>query len=148
MKPKTEINQDDILKKLNGRTLMIYFVFLNKTSIGVRELQRQLGLSSPSVAKYHIDKLVDLNLVENRNGTYFLVKKANIPALTSWILLGRHLVPRMLFIAIFFTTLFVGYLIFFYTYWNKDSLFVILFGITSVLLTWMEVILQLKNKPI
>ncbi|GAH14244.1 unnamed protein product, partial [marine sediment metagenome] len=63
-----ELNRDEIVKNLNGRTLMVYFVILNKKSIGVRELQRQLELSSPSVAKYHLEKLVNMNLVENRNG--------------------------------------------------------------------------------
>ena len=58
-----ELNRDEIVKNLNGRTLMVYFVILNKKSIGVRELQRQLELSSPSVAKYHLEKLVNMNLV-------------------------------------------------------------------------------------
>ncbi len=51
-----DLDRDEIVKNLNGRTLMVYFVLLNKKSIGVRELQRHLELSSPSVAKYHLDK--------------------------------------------------------------------------------------------
>ncbi len=143
-----KLNQDDIVKNLNGRTLMVYFVILNKKLIGVRELQRHLELSSPSVAKYHLEKLVNLHLVSNRNGIYHLERKADLPMLTSWLLIGKRLIPRVIFVAIFFTFLFLGYLFFVYTYWNKDSLFVILFGIIIIIYAWFDVILQFKRKPI
>jgi len=143
-----DINREEIVKHLHGRTLMIYFVVLNKKSVGVRELQRQLDLSSPSVAKYHLEKLVNLNLVDNRNGIYHLNKKADLPALTSWVLIGKFLLPRVIFAAIFFTFLFIGYLLFIYSFWNKDSLFVILFGIVVLLYVWLEVYIHFKNKPI
>ena len=42
---KVEQNKDEIQSKLTGRTLMVYFVLLNKGSVGVRELQRMLDLS-------------------------------------------------------------------------------------------------------
>jgi hypothetical protein len=143
-----ELNRDAIVKDLNGRTLMVYFVLLNKKSIGVRDLQRHLELSSPSVAKYHLEKLVNLKLVENRNGIYHLEKKADLPLLTSWVLIGRHLLPKVIFAALFFTILFFGYLIFIYSYWNKDSLFVILLGVGIMIYVWLDVIIQFKNKPI
>lgn len=143
-----DLNRDEIVKNLNGRTLMVYFVLLNKKFIGVRELQRHLELSSPSVAKYHLEKLVNLHLVENRNGIYHLERKADLPILTSWVLVGKQLIPRAIFAAIFFTFLFIGYLFFVYTYWNKDSLFVILFGIAIMVYVWLDVILQFKHKPI
>ncbi len=144
---KADLKREDIQKRLNGRTLMIYFVLLNKGSTGVRELQRNLSLSSPSVARYHLDKLVELNLVENRKGVYHLIRKADIPVLTSWILMGRFLLPRVLFIAVFFSILFVFYIAFFYYSWTRDSFFVVLFGALIIVYTWIEVILQLKNKP-
>ena len=147
IKPK-KLSHDEIVKKLNGRTLMIYFVLLNKGSFGVRNLQRHLELSSPSVARYHLDKLVELDLVENRNGIYHLIRKADLPVLTSWILIGRKLLPRVLFIAIFFSVFFLGYLIFVFRFWNRDSSFVILFGVFIISYLWLEVIMQLKNKPI
>lgn len=143
-----KLNRDEIVNNLTGRTLMIYFVLLNKKSIGVRELQRHLDLSSPSVAKYHLEKLVNLNLVENRNGIYYLDRKADLPLLTSWVLIGRRLIPKVIFAAIFFTFLFIGYLIFIYSNWNKDSLFVILFGVIIMVYIWLDVILQFKHKPI
>ena len=140
--------REEVVRRLNGRTLMIYFVLLNKGQIGVRELQRHLNLSSPSVARYHLEKLTELFLVENRNGTYFLVRKADLPVLTSWILIGARLLPKVLFAAVFFTILFLGYMLFAFSFWNKDSAFVILFGCLILAYTWADVVIQLKNKPI
>ncbi|MHA1745428.1 MAG: hypothetical protein ACTSWW_05480 [Promethearchaeota archaeon] len=141
-------SREEVVKRLNGRTLMIYFVLLNKGQIGVRELQRHLNLSSPSVARYHLEKLSELFLVENRNGRYFLIKKADLPVLTSWILIGARLLPKVLFAAVFFTILFLGYMILSFSFWNKDSAFVILFGCLILAYTWVDVVIQLKNKPI
>ncbi len=145
---ENEKDRNKIVRNLNGTTLMVYFALLNRKEIGVRELQRQLGLSSPSVAKYHLEKIVKIGLAENRNGIYFLVKKAKIPSLTSWILIGRNLIPRILFAAVFFTLLFIIYLAFFYTIWIKDSFFVIIFGSLIILYLWFEVMMRFINKPI
>ena len=143
-----EKERENVVRNLNGTTLMVYFALLNKKEIGVRELQRQLGLSSPSVAKYHLEKIVKTGLAENRNGIYILIKKAKIPSLTSWILIGRNLIPRILFAAVFFSLLFIIYLAFFYTIWIKDSFFVIIFGSLIVFYLWLEVILRFINKPV
>ena len=147
---KEQIDSEDskIVKSLNGTTLMVYFALVNKKEIGVRELQRALSLSSPSVAKYHLEKICKLGLAENRKGIYHLLKKVNIPSLTSYILIGQNLIPRILFSAVFFTVLFAIYLIFFYTIWIKDAFFVILFGSLINIYLWFEVILRFKNKPI
>ena len=147
-KNNEKLSRDEIVSNLTGRTLMVYFVLLNKKSIGVRELQRHLDLSSPSVAKYHLEKLVNLHLIENKGGIYHLDKKADLPVLTSWVLIGKILLPKVIFAAIFLTTLFIGYLLFIYSHWNKDSLFVILFGAIIMIYLWFDVILQFKRKPI
>ena len=148
LKKSEKLNRDEIVSNLTGRTLMIYFVLLNKKAIGVRELQRHLDLSSPSVAKYHLEKLVDLHLVENRNGRYHLDQKADLPLLTSWVLIGKILLPKVMFAAIFFTTLFVGYLLVVYSTWNKDSIFVFLLGCGIMIYIWLDVLFQFRRKPI
>lgn len=146
-KSDKELNHQEIVKNLNGRTLMIYFVLLNMKKTGVRELQRHLDLSSPSVARYHLDKLSDLNLVENLNGEYHLINKAKIPALTSWVLLGKQLIPRSIFVATFFSLLVLGYFIFIFTLWHKDSAFVLITGILICGYLWFDVWWLYKNKP-
>ncbi len=145
---ETQVNQKEIVKNLTGRTLMIYFVLLNTKKTGVRELQRKLELSSPSVARYHLDKLSELHLLENRNGVYHLINKAKIPALTSWVLLGKQLLPRSIFAATFFSFLLIGYIIFIFSFWHKDSVFMLITGGLVCLYLWFDVWWHFQNKPI
>jgi predicted DNA-binding transcriptional regulator len=43
---------------LHGKTLLVYrFIITKNEPVGVREIQRKLKFSSPSLAQYHIDKL-------------------------------------------------------------------------------------------
>ena len=61
---------------LRGNTLRVYWYMLQKgEAVGVREVQRALGMSSPSVASHHLSKLADMELVEKRfDNSYELVK--------------------------------------------------------------------------
>jgi hypothetical protein len=55
-------DEDEIISKLKGNTLRAYWAILstNEGLIGVRELQRQLGFSSPALAAYHLNKLEEI----------------------------------------------------------------------------------------
>lgn len=100
-------------RELKGKTLQVYVYMLKKKEpIGVRELQRDLNFSSPSVANYHIEKLMDLNLVsKDEYGRYYLSQKAQISVLESFVNVGGRTIPRMSFFAAFFTTLLVAYVL-------------------------------------
>jgi len=79
--------------------------------VGVREIQRSLGFSSPSVAAYHLDKLCSLGLVEkSRLGECFLVREVKVGILRFFTQLGRFLVPRYLFYSVLFTNMLAFYL--------------------------------------
>ncbi len=58
----SSFDDEKIVTRLKGNTLRAYWVFLNfqKVLMGVRELQRELGFSSPALAAYHVNKLEDL----------------------------------------------------------------------------------------
>jgi Helix-turn-helix domain len=52
-------------KHLKGTTLSVYrFLFRKAVPLGTREIQEGLGFSSPSVAHYHLQKLLAAGLVE------------------------------------------------------------------------------------
>ena len=52
---------------------------MRRTPVGAREVQRDLGLSSPSVAWHHLEKLRELGLLrKNARGEYTLAKIALI----------------------------------------------------------------------
>ncbi len=66
----SSIEEAEIVSKLKGNTLRTYWALLSSEDgvVGVRELQRELGFSSPALAAYHLNKLVDFNLAVNERG--------------------------------------------------------------------------------
>ena len=98
--------------KLRGKTLQVYLYLLRRgEAIGVRELQRILGFSSPSVAHHHLEKLKDMGLVSrDERGRYRVVEKVDIGVLKMFVMIGGRLIPRMIFYAVFITTLLILYL--------------------------------------
>lgn len=102
--------------ELKGKTLLVYWRLLKSSGsrIGVREIQRKLGFSSPSVAVYHLDKLVSLGLVKKtRTGEYLLAREVKTGLLRFFTRLGRFLIPRYLFYSVWFTTMLTSYIIFY-----------------------------------
>ena len=106
-----DMKDPDLESKLQGKTLQVYWFLLKERGgpVGVRRVQRSLGFSSPSVAAYHLEKLVDLGLVEKLHGDYVLKKGVKVGAMANFILLGRFLLPRHLFYAVFFTSMLITY---------------------------------------
>ncbi|HZW55919.1 MAG TPA: winged helix-turn-helix domain-containing protein [Nitrososphaerales archaeon] len=132
--------------ELRGRTLLAYlFILRSPKPIGVRELQRSLGLSSPSVAYHHLDKLTRLGLIEkDQYGEYTLVKNVNVGVLQAFTQVGRLLVPRFTFYAVFFTTLLLGYIVIFLGSLNP---FALAFGLFASAFAWYETLRTWKKRP-
>ena len=79
---------------------------LNLRGKTLREVQRRLGFSSPSLALLHLEKLLNWGLVEKDNfGRYRAVKKVDVAILQPFTKIGRFMLPRFTFYATFFTTL-------------------------------------------
>lgn len=108
------MEDQDIERKLSGRTLQVYIYLQRKREpSGVREVQRDLCLSSPSVADYQIEKLAGMGLVAKDNhGRVFVTRKVKVKALESYIDFGRFSVPRLAFYASVFSAIAVLYVAF------------------------------------
>ncbi len=131
---------------LRGRTLQTYlFMMKHSKAIGVRELQRSLGLSSPSVAFHHLEKLERMGLVEkDQYGEYACVKNVDVSVLQAFAHFGKLLIPRFTFYAMFFTTLLFGYLLLFQ---GNSNIFAIAFGAFASGFAWYETWRTWKKKP-
>jgi len=136
----------DANSELRGRTLQAYlFILKSPKSVGVRELQRALSLSSPSVAYHHLDKLIRMGLIDkDEYGEYKLVKSIGVDVLQAFTQIGKLLVPRFIFYAVFFTTLLVGYVSIFHSNLNP---FALAFGIFASLFAWFETFRTWKRRP-
>lgn len=80
---------------VKGTTMKVYrYVYRSKGAVRVNDVQRGLGLSSPSVAEYHIKKLVGFGLLKEEVGGYVVDKliwsnivrfrKTSIPVQTAY----------------------------------------------------------------
>lgn len=111
--PDDEGRKLSVEEQLKGKTLQVYMYMIKKKDpVGVREVQRDLAFSSPSVANYHIEKLVELALIsQDEYGRYYVVQKVQVGVLQAFVNIGGLAVPRLSFFAAFFTTMLIVYLV-------------------------------------
>lgn len=109
-----EAPREKIEYALRGKTLTVYLYLLRHgKAMGVREIQKALGFSSPSVAFHHLDKLVELGVVEkDEYDRYVLATKVDTGILHSFVSIAGLTLPRLGFYAAFFTTIALAYVFF------------------------------------
>ncbi len=139
------VSPEDFDALLRGTTYKVLVYMLNhKEPIGVRELQRDLYLSSAGLASYHLDKLMKLGLVtQNEYGNYIAVQEVKVDLIGASVRIKRLRLPRYLFYSVFYTTLFLAYLLFLQNS-GLEKLFLLTLGSTGMLFLWYETY-RLKN---
>jgi len=116
---------------LRGKAWKVYWFLLKSgRPMSVREVQRALHFSSPSVANHHLEQLRELGLVEKQDigGHYFLISEVKIGVLRHFVKLGKLLFPRFFFYAVFSTTFYMIYISFLMQGFTRENLFILLFG--------------------
>jgi len=139
-----------IESELKGKTLLVYWHMLKTptSKTGVREIQRTLHFSSPSIAAHHLEKLISLGLVDKSGtGEYFLTQEVKIGLLRFFTRLGRFLVPRYLFYSVWFSTMLAVYAIFYGHTGSIHNLVAIIFGAAASFTLWFETIRLWREKP-
>ncbi len=133
MSSKTSVDQ------LEGNTVRVYLLMLqnSKSSIGPRDVQRKLGFSSPNLAVYHLDKLVELELATKALGEYSLVNTVNVGFFKQFAKLGGYILPRYMLYASLWSTLFV-FLVVTLRDLNFYSVFALVFGLLGLVIFWFE----------
>jgi len=137
--------------ELRGKAWKVYWLLLKRgCPLSVREVQRALRFSSPSVAQHHLERLRELGLVQKQTagGCYFLVEEVKIGVLRHFVKLGRLLFPRYFFYAVFSTTLYIIYLAIFMQDFSQESLFIALFGAVVSIIFWYEAFRIWSLKPV
>ena len=126
---------------LRGKAWKVYWLLLKSGHpMSVREVQRALHFSSPSVANHHLEQLHELGLVEKQDigGHYLLVSHVKIGVLRHFIKLGKLLFPRYFFYAVFSTSLLIAYLLFLMQGFTRENLFILSFGTIVSVIFWYE----------
>ena len=143
------LSDAEIEALLKGKTLLVYLYLLRKANeegVGVREVQRMLGFSSPSVASYHLQKLVDLGLVRKERGQYLLAREVRVGILRHFVMIGRFMLPRYLFYAVLLTTMLITYLIQFPQTLSRYNVATLLLGTVPTIILWYETIRIWREK--
>ena len=143
-----EVDSEKIASELKGNTLRVYWYVLNASGnvVGVREVQRALGFSSPTLALYHLDKLKDLGLIAKESGEYRLVREVKVDILKQFLRVGRVFLPRFSLYAALFTALLAYYSL---KVANLDfyTFFGLLFGGLGAVIFWFETWKTWKQRP-
>ena len=82
---------------LKGTTYRVYrFMLRQRDPVGISDVQKALGLSSSSVAEYHIGKLLQMGLVKEEKGGYVIdkvvvdnvvrIRRVSVPVQTAYVL--------------------------------------------------------------
>jgi hypothetical protein len=102
-------------KQVYGKTWDVYLCILTSSDpIGVREIWRSLSLSTPSLAQYHVNKLLELRLIESTpQGKYITNDEERLEALRSFLSLRGMLIPRM----VVYAALLSGVMLSYVTFW-------------------------------
>ncbi|RLI02570.1 hypothetical protein DRO31_03840 [Candidatus Bathyarchaeota archaeon] len=142
-------DEEIIESELKGKTLLVYTHMLKQPNdpVGVREVQRELGFSSPSVSSYHLNKLQELGLVENEYGDYKLVKDIKVGVLKQFITLGGVILPRYLFYAVLMTTMLMTYLIQTPYFPSSQYFTTLMMGLVPSVILWYETIKIWRDRP-
>ena len=141
-----ESSREKVEYALRGKTLTVYLYLLKHgRAMGVREIQKALGFSSPSVAFHHLDKLVELGVVEkDEYERYVLAHKVDTGILHSFVSIGGLTLPRLGFYAAFFTTIATAYVLI-----NRASpdLYALIGTVGGAAIFWYEAWRVWRRKP-
>ncbi|MCW4034875.1 MAG: hypothetical protein NWF03_05875 [Candidatus Bathyarchaeota archaeon] len=136
--------------QLRGKAWNVYWLLLKAgRPMSVREVERALHFSSPSVANHHLEQLTQIGLVQRQEigGNYALVGEVKIGVLKHFVKLGRLMFPRYFFYALFSSAFYVSYLALFVEEFTRESLFIVAFGAIVSIIFWYEAIRFWRLKP-
>lgn len=171
---KNHVNSNDVQKHqhhedlnitLTGKTLLVYrYLVTCGKPCSAREIHRALNLSGPSIASFHLDKLVRSGLVrQNESDGAYVVDKLY---LKHYFLLRQRLVPKYFLYATLATFSIVGWITTLFLRGSQSSnsypflplggspadFYVFIYGVSlSILFAgifWRETLQVLKNEKI
>ncbi len=127
-------------QEVKGNTLKVYLYLLKHGPSDLRDIQRGVGLSSPSLASYHLGRLVEAGLAsQDEYGKYFAVKDSSEKVLEGYAKVGPTVVPQLFFFSLLFTIL-TGFFSFAVLLMQGYAPFLVAVSIGMVVVFWAETI--------
>jgi hypothetical protein len=114
-------------QELAGTTLHVYRILYREGKpLGINDVQKKANLSSPSLAYYHLNKLVESGLASQKDGGYVVDRVI----FENMMRVGRSLIPLQTTFTAFFATMIVGLLVFLRNY-SSSSPVIFLFALVT-----------------
>ncbi|OLS32371.1 MAG: hypothetical protein HeimAB125_09610 [Candidatus Heimdallarchaeota archaeon AB_125] len=151
---KNDTKDDDLE---HPTTLKIYLLVRSKhpQDVGVREVQRELDLKSPSIASWHLDKLEIAGLLDKLKSNRYKLseveetrRKLQIPLKTSVKLYRGLFIPPIFLLLGFLITMSILTIIFMFvntTIAAFNGTFGLVGGVIICLIEYRRVVSQIKN---
>ena len=134
--------------RLKGNTLRLYWYMVKAgRPVTIHQAQKELNLSSPGLVSYHLNKLVDLGLVDKTRGEYEPLEEVKVGVLRYFVRLYGFMVPRYVFYAVFFTALLAIFAAFFANPLNIYSWFASAVCLVSAVIFWHETVRIWRGRP-
>ena len=132
---------DPNARAIRGNTLRVYLFVLRNGPCELRDVQRALKLSTPSLAFYHLSKLVQSGTVKRtEDGRYVVVADISAELLDGYVKFGREMIPQLFILTVIFTAI-LGY--YAYLVWrlplDLDDAVTALYSL-SIIVLWYETI--------
>ncbi len=133
--------------RLHGTTWDVYLYILTaQEPVGVRDVWRQLKLSSPSLAQYHVNKLLEGEYIKTTlYGKYEVNDALQLEALKTFVLFKGRLIPHLVVYGAIIAGLFISYLVIYPLRWDFRDLTVIAVCTISLLAFLFEAYNQYRS---
>ena len=127
-------------QEVRGNALKVYLYLLKHGPSELRDIQRGTGLSSASLASYHLGKLTEAGfVVQDEHGKYSAIKEASDRVLEGYSKMGPAIVPQLFFFALLFTVL-TAFFSFEALYTSSFIVYLVVICAAMVLVFWYETV--------
>ena len=125
-------------KELTGNTLRVYLYLVTHSPSELREVQRGLELSTPSLASYHLNRLIEFGYAnQDREGRYIADKAASMNILQEYSKVGSSMIPNLFFFSLLFTIL-VSFFSYMSLFSSGFTIYLAATSIAMVAVLWYE----------
>jgi hypothetical protein len=126
--------------EIKGNTLKVYLYLLRHGPSELRDVQREVGLSTPSLASYHLGKLIESGYaMQDEQGRYVVTGQALREVLAGYSNIGVAVVPQLFFFALLFTIL-TAFFSFEVVVHADFTLFLVAISLAMVVVLWFETV--------
>ena len=126
--------------EIRGNTLKVYLHLLRHGPSELRDVQREIGLSTASLASYHLGKLVESGYAkQDELGRYLVTGEVLSEVLAGYSKIGVAIVPQLFFFALLFTIL-TAFFAFEVLLFAEFTFFLVAISLAMVVVLWVETV--------